>query len=114
MECPRCRQISLDTETVCECGYNFVTAQGGRPGIGESVRKPAFWSRVAGWSLAFAFLGGFVGLFGGSWITCTFFYPGTHEADVCGYTGMATGVLGVLGGGVIGIAIAIRRTASTM
>ncbi|MES1258243.1 MAG: hypothetical protein ABUS51_07425 [Acidobacteriota bacterium] len=110
MQCPRCGCVGLDSERICDCGYNFSTGSGGTPRLSDAARTPAFWLRIASWAVALAFLGGFLGLFGGAWITCKVFYPGTHEADVCGYTGMATGILGAFGGAVAGIALGVRKS----
>jgi hypothetical protein len=110
MECPRCRCVSLESETVCECGFNFITGAGGKPPLRQVARNPALWRRLAAWPVGLGLLFGVAGLFGGAWFTCTFLYPGTHEADVCGYTGMGLGILGALTGAVVGGAIAVRKT----
>ena len=76
----------MQTETVCDCGYSFTEGADRKPRPADGARTSTLWTRIAGWALGFAPLGGFIGLFGGAGVTCTFLFPGTHETDARGHT----------------------------
>jgi hypothetical protein len=113
IECPVCKRANFDTEESCDCGYNFKTGEGRRPAQTRKqvIRRLASSAiNMAKWAAGLGVLGLFVGFFGGAWATCRFFYPGTQEQDVCGYTGMATGLLGGMIGVMAGIVVARYRS----